>query len=46
MLDNLNFEHLFDNSVETVRGSKVGVGSATPAILMCVLLFILPQVRI
>jgi hypothetical protein len=32
-------------SVETARGSKVGVGSATPAILMCVLLFILPQVR-
>ena len=30
-------------NVETVRGSNVSVGSATPAIFMSILLFILPQ---
>eukprot|EP00092_Neocalanus_flemingeri_P006840 GFUD01007385.1.p1 GENE.GFUD01007385.1~~GFUD01007385.1.p1 ORF type:complete len:728 (-),score=94.80 GFUD01007385.1:163-2346(-) len=30
-------------NVETVRGSTVSVGSATPAIFMSILLFILPQ---
>ena len=29
---------------ETARGSEVVVGAATPAILMSILLFILPQV--
>jgi hypothetical protein len=33
-----------DVKVRTVQGVKVSVGSATPAIFMCILLFILPQV--
>ena len=32
--------------METARGSRVSIGSATPAILMCILLFVLPQVAI
>ncbi len=35
---------IFDVKVRTVQGAKVSVGSATPAIFMCILLFILPQV--
>ena len=33
-------------SVKTAKGSKVSVGAATPAILMAIFLFILPQVLI
>ncbi len=37
-------ETIVDVKVRTVQGTKVSVGSATPAIFMCILLFILPQV--